>query len=397
MMINKIYMYYSGYLIVSVEGFFIERFLNICRNQKIAIEELEKKNSTYLIFKILKSDFKKIKSVAKNTKCKIRIIKKLGIPFLINRYRKRKVFAVALVVIAIFIFTITRFIWNIEIKGIENIKQEEMIELLEEYGIKCGTLKSKINKERIGNLIRLNRSDISWIGISIKGTNACITIEEAIEKPEIIDRNEICNIVADESGVISKIIVQNGTARVNVGDEVKNGDLLVEGVMEGVNTGTRKVHAEADIFAKILYEKEKKEWFVQNVKNKTGNIEEKNEICINNFKINLNKGVSKFQNYDTITSNKKLKIFSDFYLPITINKVQNIEYINEKKIYTEEELKNKILTELERDLESEFEISKYDENNIVKNVYTDADEEGLTVKLVYEVQKAIGTKTKENT
>lgn len=390
-------MYYSGYLIVSVEGFFIERFLNICRNQKIAIEELEKKNSTYLIFKILKSDFKKIKSVAKNTKCKIRIIKKLGIPFLINRYRKRKVFAVALVVIAIFIFTITRFIWNIEIKGIENIKQEEMIELLEEYGIKCGTLKSKINKERIGNLIRLNRSDISWIGISIKGTNACITIEEAIEKPEIIDRNEICNIVADESGVISKIIVQNGTARVNVGDEVKNGDLLVEGVMEGVNTGVRKVHAEGDIFAKILYEKEKKEWFVQNVKNKTGNIEEKNEICINNFKIILNKGVSKFQNYDTITSNKKLKIFSDFYLPITINKVQNVEYINEKKIYTEEELKNKILTELEMELESEFEISKYDENNIIRNVYTDADEDGLTVKLVYEVQKAIGTKTKENT
>lgn len=397
MMINKIYMYYSGYLIVSVEGFFIERFLNICRNQKIAIEELEKKNSTYLIFKILKSDFKKIKSVAKNTKCKTRIIKKLGIPFLINRYRKRKVFAVALVVIAIFIFTITRFIWNIEIKGIENIEQEEMIELLEEYGIKCGTLKSKINKERIGNLIRLNRSDISWIGISIKGTNACITIEEAIEKPEIIDRNEICNIVADESGVISKIIVQNGTARVNVGDEVKNGDLLVEGVMEGVNTGVRKVHAEGDIFAKILYEKEKKEWFVQNVKNKTGNIEEKNEICINNFKIILNKGVSKFQNYDTITSNKKLKIFSDFYLPITINKVQNVEYINEKKIYTEEELKNKILTELEMELESEFEISKYDENNIIRNVYTDADEDGLTVKLVYEVQKAIGTKTKENT
>ena len=397
MMINKIYMYYSGYLIVSVEGFFIERFLNICRNQKIAIEELEKKNSTYLIFKILKSDFKKIKSVAKNTKCKTRIIKKLGIPFLINRYRKRKLFAVALVVIAIFIFTITRFIWNIEIKGIENIEQEEMIELLEEYGIKCGTLKSKINKERIGNLIRLNRSDISWIGISIKGTNACITIEEAIEKPEIIDRNEICNIVADESGVISKIIVQNGTARVNVGDEVKNGDLLVEGVMEGVNTGVRKVHAEGDIFAKILYEKEKKEWFVQNVKNKTGNIEEKNEICINNFKIIMNKGVSKFQNYDTITSNKKLKIFSDFYLPITINKVQNVEYINEKKIYTEEELKNKILTELEMELESEFEISKYDENNIIRNVYTDADEDGLTVKLVYEVQKAIGTKTKENT
>lgn len=396
MLISKMYMYFSGYVIVSVEGFFIERFLNICRNQKIVIEHLEMKNSTYVIFRILKSDFKKIRCIAKNTKCKVRIKRKFGLPFLINRYRKRKVFAVALVVIAIFIFIITRFVWNVEVHGNKNIETCEILNMLEEYGIRNGNLKSKINKERIGNLIRLNREDISWIGISIKGTNAIITIEEAVLKPEIIDKSEVCNIVSDVDGTISKIIVQSGTARVSVGDEVKKGDILVEGIMEGVNTGVRNVHSEATIFANILYEKERKECFVQNVKNKTGNIEEKNEICINNFKINLNKGVSKFQNYDTISSNKKIKIFSDFYLPITINNIKNIEYINEQKIYTEDELKIKVLSELEKEIESEFEISKYEED-IVKNVYTESDEEGMTVRLVYEVQKSIGMKTKENT
>lgn len=67
----------------------------------------------------------------------------------------------------------------------------------------------------------------------------------------------------------------------------------------------------------------------------------KNEICINNFKINLNKGVSKFENYDTIITSQKVKLFSNFYLPIEIKKVTNIELVNQPKTYSEEELKEK--------------------------------------------------------
>ncbi len=387
MLISKMYMYFWGYVIVSVEGFFIERFLNICRNQKIVIEHLEMKNSTYVIFRILKSDFKKIRCIAKNTKCKVRIKRKFGLPFLINRYRKRKVFAVALVVIAIFIFIITRFVWNVEVHGNKNIETCEILNMLEEYGIRSGNLKSKINKERIGNLIRLNREDISWIGISIKGTNAIITIEEAVLKPEIIDKSEICNIVSDVDGTISKIIVQSGTARVSVGDEVKKGDILVEGIMEGVNTGVRNVHSEATIFANILYEKERKECFVQNVKNKTGNIEEKNEICINNFKINLNKGVSKFENCDTICTNKKIKLFSDLYIPVEIIKTSYIEKQKNVREYTQEELINKLKIELEQELIDELSFDK--EKILEKNYTVYTDENNVYVKVILVVEENI--------
>lgn len=173
---------------------------------------------------------------------------------------------------------------------------------------------------------------------------------------------------------------------------MKKGDLLVEGVMEGTYTGTREVHAEADVFGKIYYSKEKKENFVQNEKIKTGNEEEKSEICINNFKINFNKGVSNFENYDTISSSKKIKLFSDFYLPIELKKYTNIEYKIEEKNYSEDELKDKIVSELEEEIESEYEISKYDEKYKKREIYTNIEEDGLTVKLVYEIQKEISAK-----
>ena len=286
MILKIIYMFLVGSVRIKVEGFFIERFLNICRSQNIFIQDLQRKNSTYIVLRILKDDFKKIKNIAKKTKCKIKIERKYGVPFFLNKYRKRKIFAVAILVIAIFIFILTKFIWNVEIVGNKEIDINELKELVAEYGIEEGKLKSDINIDKISNLIRLRRNDISWVGITIKGTNVIISVEEVTKIPEIIDENEICNIIATEDAVISKIIVQNGTARVNVGDEVKKGDLLVEGVMEGKYLGNRYVHAEATVFGKIFYEKEKKESLVQNEKIKTGEISKNKVFSCLNYELN---------------------------------------------------------------------------------------------------------------
>lgn len=391
MLIKMIYMFFSGYITLIVEGFFIERFINICMNKKIFLQDIKRENNTYLKVKILKSDFKEIRHIAKKTKCKIKIEKKSGLPFVMNKYRKRKVFAVAVLVIAIFIFTLTKFIWNIEVIGNENIPKEEIIFLAKEYGIDIGKLKSNINIEKISNEIRLKRDDLSWVGITVKGTNVIITVKEGIETPEIIDKNEVCNIIASKDATISKMVVQNGTARVNVGDEVNAGDLLVEGIMESEISDPRPVHAEADIYGKFYFEKEKKESFVQNEKVKTGNEEQKNEICINNFKINLYKRLSNFEKYDTIEEYKKLQLFSDFYLPFGLTKITNKEYNEKEIILQKEDAKNQAVNLAEEKINEQIK----DKSKILnKQIKVNNTDEYIEVEVVYEVLETIETKEK---
>lgn len=151
MFLKIIYMFLVGYIYINVEGFFIERFLNICRNKKIFLQDLHRENSTYIKAKILKSDFREVARIAKKTKCKVKIEKKSGIPFVVNKYRKRKIFAIAIIVIAIFIFVLTKFIWNIEVIGNEKLSEDEIINLVSEYGIEVGKLKTGINIEKISN------------------------------------------------------------------------------------------------------------------------------------------------------------------------------------------------------------------------------------------------------
>ena len=154
-------------------------------------------------------------------------------------------------------------------------------------------MKSSINTKYVISKVRLQRQDIAWIGIELKGTNAIVRIVKAEEKPEIIDEDEYCSIVSDKVGVITKISAQTGTANVKVGDTVNVGDTLINGWMEGKYTGIRYVHAKGEIEAKIWHTKSKKILYNTTEKVDTGNVENKYSIKINNFVINLSKKLSK--------------------------------------------------------------------------------------------------------
>lgn len=214
--------YIFGYVNISVEGYFIERFINICISKNVLLWNLKRKKSSFLYTNIGMRDFKKIKEIAKITKCRVKIQRKRGLPFLLNKYKKRKIFAISLAIILLLIFGTSNFIWNIEIVGNNTIETSEIMKDLNENGLKTGMIKQKVNTKEVINNIRLKRNDIAWIGLNIKGTNAIVSIVESDKKPEIIDENEYCNIVTKKDGIITKINVQNGTALVKEGDIVKN-------------------------------------------------------------------------------------------------------------------------------------------------------------------------------
>ena len=383
--------YIIGYVNIKVESYFLERFINICISKKILLWNIKRQKSSILYANISIRDYKKLKQIAKKTKSKIKIENKKGLPFILHKYRKRKIFLGFLALIILGLIITSNFIWNIEITGNIKIPKEEIIDVLHEQGLKIGTNKNKIDTNSIINKIRLNRDDIAWIGINLKGTNAIVEIKESDKAPEIVNENEFCNIVSNKTAMITKINVQNGTANVNVGDIVKEGDVLVLGYLEGKFTGIRYVHSQADIEAKVWYSKKEKFYFEQEIQAATGATEEKYTLSINNFKINLYKTLSKFGNYDTINENKKLMLFSNFYLPIEIIKTTNYEYEKQMKTYTEEELVTIATEKLTKELENEIENK---ENIVNKQVNTYANEGYIEIEVIYEVLENIGIKDK---
>ena len=85
-------------------------------------------------------------------------------------------FLIFLVIIVIFVYTSSKYIWNIEINVEKNHIVPNIEKDLYDLGLKKGVLKSKIEIDKIINEIRLKRDDISWMGVDLKGTNAIVKI-----------------------------------------------------------------------------------------------------------------------------------------------------------------------------------------------------------------------------
>lgn len=391
MLLKILINYLVGYVKISVEGYFIERFMNICISKKILLWNIKREKSTFLYANVGIKDFKKLKEIARKTKCKISIKEKKGLPFILNKHRKRKIFLILLIAFFITLFTLSNFIWNIEVVGTVNISKEEILEILKENGISTGMLKNKVDTQKIINSIRLNRDDIAWVGIGITGTNATVKIVEADLKPEIIDENDYCNIVSEKEGLIVKVTAKNGTPLVKKDDIVKKGSILIAGYIEGKYTGTRYVHSEGEVLAKVWYSKKDKVELQKQEYKQTGKVESKYSIRIKNFVINLYKTLPNFENYDTIIEEKKLKIFSNFYLPIEIIKNTYYETELQEIEYTQEEAKEKLIQQLEEQLNEEIKNPEKITNKQI-NVYENND--NIEIELIYEVLETIGVDEK---
>lgn len=247
-----LYLYILGYVDIRVSGFFTERFVNLCFAKSIFLWKLNRVSSGEIEARISCKDFRKIRKIAKASKCKVQISSKKGMPFLLHRYKRRKIFAITFAVVAILVFGLTRFVWNIEINCNGEIDKNQILNILSKNGIEEGKLISKINTGKAINDICMTESKISWCGIKVEGTNVIVSLEMATLKEEVLDENTPCNVVAAKDGIIIKITARNGTAVVKEDDLVKQGDILISSLIEGKYTEPRNVAANRRCFGKSL-------------------------------------------------------------------------------------------------------------------------------------------------
>ncbi len=178
---------------------------------------------------------------------------------------------------------------------------------------------------------------------------------------------------------------------VNIGDEVEENQILIAGQMEGKYTGIRNVHSLGEVEAIVKYSKTEKIPLKTIEKVATGKKEKKYKLKISNFQINFYKTLSKFEIYDTIETEKKFKIFSNLYLPISITKITNQEQEKIEKSYTKEDAIQIGTTKLEKIIEDEIGTNK---NIIDKKVDVIEIDNYIEVNVTYEIIENIGIQEK---
>ena len=182
---------------------------------------------------------------------------------------------IGIAVFGMILYFLSLFIWDISLVGNYSHTQEEVVEFLANENIKHGLLKSKIDGEEIEKTIRNNYFDITWVSVEVSGTRLIIHIKENFNDFIVEDEKDPYNIISSKEGEIVSIITRTGTPLVSAGSMVVKDDLLVSGSVHIYNDSkevirTEYVNADADIYAKTVYNYEEKINFKYKEKQYTG-------------------------------------------------------------------------------------------------------------------------------
>jgi similar to stage IV sporulation protein len=80
--------YLIGYVVISVKGVSLEKFINLTITNGIYLWGIQRQNYTTLTAKISIRGFRQLHGISNKIRCRIRIVEKRGLPFVLFRYRQ---------------------------------------------------------------------------------------------------------------------------------------------------------------------------------------------------------------------------------------------------------------------------------------------------------------------
>ena len=367
--------FFTGSLQVRIEGQGIERVINECVRNHILIWQVKKHGSQSVTFHMMLKDIKKIRTLMRNSGCKLYFVERRGMPFLVRKTLLNSGFLIGFVLFLFIITVLSNMVWDIEIEGANPQTEHQISRELKKIGISKGKFQFLLDD---ANTIQRQLTDkidaITWIGVELKGTTYQFQVVEknVPEPPEYISPR---HIVAKKKAIITDLFVEEGQPLVTVNDHVEKGDIIVSGII-GKEGQTEIVSARGEIFGETWYKSDVTVPLSTSFNVFTGNYKQKHYVKIGNWTTPIwGFKQPEFENYEVDNDVREIR-FLKWSLPISYVKVTVREKEKVTRQYTINEAieaakkigRNDLLTKLDDDakIKGEKVLRKTEQNGKVK-------------------------------
>ena len=385
-----------GNLWIEVTGAFPERFLNLCAQSSVSFWSLELPDQHTLRLRIARQETKRVEQLARRVGCEITVLEHSGLPHFLHRFRRRYALLLGLALALCTVTVLSRFILTVDVSGNEKISTERILEELKQLGVRPGAYGPSIDENLVCNEMRLALDDLSWIAVNLHGTRGEVLVAERTPKPVVVDESIPAHIVADGTGIISKIRVLNGQAKAEVGDTVVEGDILISGVMDleeplysTIDMGTLTVRAEGSVQARTWRTLTAVFPLEATVKTYTGQEITRRSLTFFSHRLQFykNGGIS-YERYDKIAETRTLSLPKVGSVPISLTRETIREYDLATASINPDAAHKLLCSQLEGRLNA---LVQAHNGQVVNTVFSAVQKDGmLTVTLTAECSEQIG-------
>ncbi len=228
-MIFSLFHLIFGCVYFTADGGFAERFINICTALGIQLWGIKRKSYGLTACTTI-DGYRKIKKAARSSGMRVRIRKKVGLPFVIRKYESHTGLFVGFFAVLLILSIMSDRIWVVNINGNTTVDSEKIAEVFSDAGLRIGVKKNKFDASDINSDAVLSIGELSWASINIDGSVAEIEVREAMHRPSLEKYYGTSNLVASKDGQVEIIEPYKGSAAVKSGQTVMQGSLLVSGI-----------------------------------------------------------------------------------------------------------------------------------------------------------------------
>lgn len=364
----------SGKVVVEVNILKPERLLNILWNENVNVINIKRIDVATIRISIDYNDYDILVEAVRNLNGKSKIVSKTGILFIVGKLKSKLFLAIGGMVFLTILLYLSTYVWSIEINTKKNVSPYELRQQLYSIGIKPGISKDEIDVKDIEKQLENMNSEILWLRARIEGSTLKIFIEEKVNPPEIKE-GKYGNLVAKMDGEVSRVYAFSGRSSVHIGDMVKVGDVVIEGI-NGKEEDPYQVVPDGVVMANTFYEKSMTTKIEGTELKRSGEKDRDIYIKILGKKIYLKKAIKEFEEYDKIEESGKI-----------INKVNYFEKKEYPVQLSKEEAIDKAVNELEESLYSNL----TREAKIIDRIISTSDNSdgNIVVNVVFVVEQNI--------
>ncbi len=340
----------GGCLLVRMRGLEGERFLNLCMTKEIEIWNIASLGECQFEFWTGIREFRRMRPLARKAGVRLLIKGRRGLPFFLYRNRRRKLYVAGLGAFFAILFFMSRFLWNISLEGNLRFTDDTLLHYLNSIGISCGMPCAGIDCVALEEAIRESYPEIIWVSARVSGTRLLIRVKEnETAGGKIEEYTKPCDLSAEKGGVVTGILVRQGSARVRVGEEIEAGQLLVSGRIpilndNGETAGYHLVHADADVRIRTRESWESEVEKIVREAAFTGR--ERHGLRLRVGGLSFLWMMPSFRGeWEFREDSRQVSLPGDFYLPLVVDRILAREYITYERNRTQnevEELKNQL-------------------------------------------------------
>jgi len=237
----------KGTLVIRAEGD-TGAFLDAALQQGLTLTAV-KVDGQGCTAKLSYEELPRLRRAARDSRCRVRFLRRQGLPFFLALLRRRPLLPAALALAVALMLFLSTLVMEVTVSGKGPLTDQELQQVLDtaaEAGLKPGATRLKVDVEQVEEYLLKKMPQLFYAEARVRGQRVELAVARRVDVTPTEQVKPPGDLVALSDGVIIDVLVRRGTAAVASGEPVQKGDVLIYG-----SYGEQAVAADGIVTARV--------------------------------------------------------------------------------------------------------------------------------------------------